>query len=59
MQLGSPGRAVAGLQGVEREAECYDEDMEAYARLLSTPGRTVTIRLDGILVTFSDPPTRP
>jgi hypothetical protein len=50
-------RPGARFEAPEREVERYDEDMEAYARLLSSPGRTVTVRLDGILVAFGDPPT--
>ncbi|MET8453756.1 hypothetical protein [Streptomyces sp. NPDC005209] len=52
-------RPGARFEAPEREVERYDKDMEAYARLLTSPGRTVAVRLDGIQVTFSDPPTRP
>ncbi|PWI04911.1 hypothetical protein DIZ27_42420 [Streptomyces sp. NWU339] len=52
-------RPGARCEAPEREVERYDEDMEAYARLLTRPGRTVAVRLDGVQVTFSEPPTRP
>jgi hypothetical protein len=49
----------ARCEAPEREAERYVKDMEAYARLLASPGRTVAVRPDGIHVTFSDPPPGP
>ncbi|GHE34869.1 hypothetical protein [Streptomyces capitiformicae] len=52
-------RPGARFEAPELEVERYDQDMEAYAQLLTSPGRTVAVRLDGIQVTFSDPPTRP
>ncbi|NUK21648.1 hypothetical protein [Streptomyces lunaelactis] len=52
-------RPGARFEAPEREVERYDKDMEAYARLLSRPGRTVAVMLDGIQVTYNDPPTRP
>jgi hypothetical protein len=47
------------FEAPEHEVARYDEDMESYAQLLSRPGRKVDVRPDGILVTFSDPPTKP
>ncbi|MFC8520490.1 hypothetical protein [Streptomyces sp. NPDC057257] len=52
-------RPGARLKAPEREVERYDKDMEAYARLLTSPGRTVAVRQDGIQVRFSDPPAGP
>lgn len=52
-------RPGARFEAPELEVERYDQDMEAYAQLLTSRGRTVAVRLDGIQVTFSDPPTRP
>jgi hypothetical protein len=52
-------RPGARFEAPEREVERYDKDMEAYARLLARPGRTVAVMLDGIQVTYNDPPTRP
>ncbi|WP_406436461.1 hypothetical protein OHB14_62340 [Streptomyces sp. NBC_01613] len=48
-----PGdRREAPAQEVER----FDKDLEAYARALAAPGRTVTITADGVRVAF-DPVT--
>ncbi|GHF15069.1 hypothetical protein GCM10014715_82980 [Streptomyces spiralis] len=52
-------RPGARFEAPEREVARYDEDMEAYARLLTRPDRTVAVMLDGIQVTYSNPPTRP
>ncbi|MFF7534561.1 hypothetical protein ACFZB2_36490 [Streptomyces bobili] len=52
-------RPGARFEAPEREVERYDMDMEAYARLLARTGRTVAVMLDGIQVTYDDPPTRP
>ncbi|MER5200053.1 hypothetical protein ACWD3J_41905 [Streptomyces sp. NPDC002755] len=52
-------RPGARFEAPEREVERYDEDMEAYARLLARPGRVVAVMLDGIQVTYNDPPARP
>jgi hypothetical protein len=52
-------RPGARLEAPEREVERYDKDMEAYARLLARPGRTVAVMLDGIQITYNDPPTSP
>ncbi|MCX4596774.1 hypothetical protein OG819_46220 [Streptomyces sp. NBC_01549] len=52
-------RPGARFEAPEREVELYDKDMEAYARLLTRPGRTVAVMLDGIQVTYNNPPTRP
>ncbi|MEU2588250.1 hypothetical protein ABZ612_36425 [Streptomyces avermitilis] len=51
-------RPGSRFEAPEREVERYDEDMEAYARLLARAGRTVAVMLDGIQVTYNDPPTR-
>lgn len=52
-------RPGARFEAPEREVERYDKDMEAYARLLARPGRTVAVMVDGIQVTYNNPPTRP
>lgn len=51
-------RPGARFEAPEREVELCDTDMEAYALLLTRPGRTVAVMLDGIQVTHNDPPTR-
>ncbi|MER5924895.1 hypothetical protein [Streptomyces mirabilis] len=52
-------RPGARFEAPEREVERYDKDMEAYARLLTRPGQTVAVMLDGIQVTYNGPPNRP
>lgn len=52
-------RPGARFEAPEREGERYDKDMEAYAQLMNSPGRTVTVQLDGIQVAFNDPPPGP
>ncbi|MER8009744.1 hypothetical protein [Streptomyces sp. NPDC094149] len=52
-------RPGARFEASEHEVQRYDADVEAYARLLNTPGRSAAVQLDGIQVTFSDPPSRP
>ncbi|MBL1110501.1 hypothetical protein JK361_39180 [Streptomyces sp. 5-8] len=52
-------RPGARFKAPEREVERYDKDMEAYARLLTRPGQTAAVMLDGIQVTYNDPLTKP
>jgi hypothetical protein len=40
----------------DHQAARYDQDLEAYAQLLSGPGRIVVVQPDGIQVTFTAPP---
>ncbi|MEU6653395.1 hypothetical protein ABZ904_29160 [Streptomyces sp. NPDC046900] len=49
-------RPGARFEAPKPEVERYDRDMEAYALLMSGPGRTVTVQPDGIQVAFDRPP---
>ncbi|MGW7671467.1 hypothetical protein ACWGJX_30740 [Streptomyces sp. NPDC054775] len=49
-------RPGARFEAPEVEVERYDQDVEAYGRLLCGPGRTVTVQSDGIQVTFGPSP---
>ncbi|MEU0949866.1 hypothetical protein ABZ379_45500 [Streptomyces canus] len=47
------------LEAPAHEAERFDRDLEAYARVLEAPGRTVSIAEHAVRVTFDPAPSMP